>query len=364
MKILRLETYTKSQVGFVKVITDEGAVGIGQMSTFSADITAKVFHQMVAPIALGADAFDLETLERRVMEGTYKFPGSFVCRALTGLDTALWDLHGKLVGKSVCELLGGDPNRVLYPYGSSMRRDITPQDEAARLVRLRDTVGFRAFKIRIGKVNGHDQDQWPGRTEELVPTVRRAVGDDITLKVDGNSCYTPKKAIEVAKLLEDNRVTHFEEPCPYWELDWIAEVTRFINVPVANGEQDYDLKQWARMFWMHAMDIAQPDVCYIGGITRARRVCQMAERVGMPVVPHSANLSMVTLFTMHLLAAIPNAGDFFEFSIEPTPWTDGLYAPALVVRDGQIRIPAGPGWGVTVNPDWLATAERQVSELS
>jgi L-alanine-DL-glutamate epimerase-like enolase superfamily enzyme len=363
MKIQKLETYTKGPLSFVKAYSDEGAEGVGQISTFSADISAKVFHQLVAPIALGADPFDLETLERRVMEGTYKFPGTFVCRALTGLDTALWDLRGKLEGKSVCELLGGDPSKVLYPYGSSMSREITPEDEAARLVRLRDEVGFKAFKIRVGKVNGHDQDQWPGRTEKLVPTVRKAVGPDIDLKVDGNSCYTPAKALEVASLLQDNGVTHFEEPCPYWELDWITEVTRFSNVPIANGEQDYDTNQWKRMIWMHAMDIAQPDVCYIGGITRAMRVAQMAEKAGMPVVPHSANLSMVTLFTMHLLAAIPNAGPHFEFSIERTPWTDDLYAPTLRVENGEIRISQGPGWGVTVNPQWLASAERQVSEL-
>jgi L-alanine-DL-glutamate epimerase-like enolase superfamily enzyme len=364
MKITRLETYTKPNVSFVKVYTDEGAQGFGQISTFSSDISAKVFHQLVAPIALGADPLDTETLERRILEGTYKFPGTFVCRALGGLDTALWDLRGKLEGKAVVELLGGDPNKALHPYGSSMSRDITPKDEAARLVRLRDEKGFQAFKIRVGKVNGHDQDQWPGRTEELVPTVRQALGPAIKLKVDGNSCYTPPKAIEVAKLLADNDVTHFEEPCPYWELDWIAEVTRAIDVPVANGEQDYDIQQWKRMFWMHAMDIAQPDILYLGGVTRTVRVCQMAAQAGMSVVPHSANMSLVTLFTMHVLAAQPNAGPHFEFSIERTPWTDDLYFPALEVRDGECHMPAGPGWGVELNDAWLASAERQVSELS
>ena len=128
-----------------------------------------------------------------------------------------------------------------------------------------------------------------GRTEELVPTVRRAVGDEIDLKVDANSCYTPIKAIEVSKLLQDNGVSHLEEPCPYWELDWTAEVTRATNLSVAGGEQDYDLKQWERMTAAHVMDIAQPDVCYIGGITRAMHAAKMAEKAGMPFVPHSAN---------------------------------------------------------------------------
>jgi len=243
-----------------------------------------------------------------------------------------------------------------------MRRDIKPADEAKRLVRLRDEKGFRAFKIRIGKVCGHDQDQWPGRTESLVPTVRKAIGDDVSLLVDANSCYTPPKAIEVGRILEDNNVCHLEEPCPYWELEWTAKVTAAINVPVAGGEQDNDLAQWRRMIRMRAVDIVQPDICYVGGLTRALRVAAMAAKAKMPCVPHSANLAMVTVFTLHMLGAIPNAGPHLEFSIEPSNWTKGLYEPALEVRNGLVAIPDGPGWGVTVNPKWLAKATRQVSE--
>ncbi len=256
---------------------------------------------------LGRDIEDLDSLCDEVIEATYKFPGSYVCRALTGVDTAIWDLRGKAAGKSVCELLGGTP-RPFRVYGSSMRRDITPEDEAARLSRLRDEFGYRAFKIRVGKVAGHDEDQWPGRTEALVPAVRKALGDDVTILADGNSCYTPGKAIEVGKLLQQHNFGHFEEPCPYWELDWTAEVTSALDIPVAGGEQDYDLKQWERIIDMRAVDIVQPDICYVGGLTRALRVAQMADEAGLPCVPHSANLSLVTVFTLHMMGAIPNAG--------------------------------------------------------
>lgn len=362
MIITKLETYTKHHLGMVRLETEDGSVGYGQLSPFNADISATVFHRQIAPHALGRSTEELETLVDDVKEATYKFPGSYVCRALVGLDTAIWDLRGKREGRSVCELLGGTP-RKLVPYGSSMRRDITPEDEAERLVRLRDEYGYRAFKIRIGSVTGHNADQWPGRTEELVPTVRQAIGDDVALLVDGNSCYTPDRALEVCKLLAENDVCHFEEPCPYWRLDWTAEVTRFSDVPIAGGEQDYDLRQWRRITWSHAVDIAQPDICYIGGLTRALRAAKMAEEAGMSCVPHSANRSLVTVFTLHMLGAIPNVGPHFEFSIELTPWTDDLFEPALEVEDGLVQIPQGPGWGVELNPDWLAGADRQVSEL-
>ena len=363
MKIKSIETFVRPpNVGVVRLRTDDGAEGWGQISTFNADITATILHRQVAPVVLGADASDIEGLTDRVMEATYKFPGSYVCRALTGVDTALWDWRGKLEGKSVCELLGGTP-RPFAAYGSSMRRDITPQDEADRLVRLRDTHGYRAFKIRVGSVNGHDQDQWPGRTETLVPTVRQAIGDDVTLLVDGNSCYTPAKAIEVAKMLHQNNVGHFEEPCPYWQLEWTAEVRRASRVPVAGGEQDYDLQQWKRIIGMPAVDIVQPDVCYIGGVARTLRVARWADKAGLPCVPHSANRSMVTVFTLHVMGAIPNAGPHVEFSIEPTSWVDGLLVEPLEASDGKVDIPAGPGWGVEISPDWLAQAEHQISEL-
>jgi len=361
MKIKSVETFTKGQVAIVRVRTDDGAEGYGQTAPFNADITAQVLHRQVAPHALGRDATDIEGLVERIVEAEYKFPGSYVCRAVGGLDTALWDLRGKIEKKSVCALLGGK-RREVAAYGSSMRRDITPEAEADRMVRARESLGFRAFKLRVGKVCGHDQDQWPGRTEALVTTVRKAVGPDVALLADGNSCYTPAKAIEVGRLLQDLKFGHFEEPCPYWELDWTAEVAKALDLPVAGGEQDCWMYTWRRMIGIHAVDIAQPDVCYLGGISRTLQVARMAADAGISVVPHSANLSMVSVFTLHLLGAIPNPGPHMEFSIEPTAWTDGLYAPALKVADGKVAIPDGPGWGVTINPKWLDSAEHKASE--
>ncbi|MDA1192020.1 MAG: mandelate racemase/muconate lactonizing enzyme family protein [Candidatus Poribacteria bacterium] len=361
MRVQKIETFSTQSLSIVRVTTDDGREGYGQVAPFNADITATVLHRQIAPHVLGADPLDREGISLRCVERNYKFPWSYVCRALAGVDTALWDIAGKLEGKSVCELLGGTP-RPFRVYGSSMRRDITPKDEAERLKRLRGDKGYSAFKIRVGKAVGHDEDQWEGRTEELVPTVRAAIGDDCSLLVDGNSCYTPKRAIEVGKVLADGNVCHFEEPCPYWELEWTAEVAAALELDVAGGEQDNDLAQWARMIRMNAVDVTQPDLCYLGGLTRGLAVAEMAAKAGKPCVPHSANVSMVTLFTLHMMGAIPNAGNYVEFSIEPTSWTDGLYSRALEVVDGKVAIPDAPGWGVTVNPDWLAKADYQASE--
>ena len=365
MKIQTIETYATNDVAMVRVVTDSGAEGWGQVSPYHADISALVLHRQVAPYALGRDALDIEALVTEIPEREHKFPGSYLRRALGGLDTALWDLRGKLEGKSVCELLGGQP-RPFRVYASSMRRDITPEAEAERFQRLRDAHGYDAFKFRVGKECGHDEDEWPGRSEAIVPAVRQALGDEVALLVDANSCYTPAKAIEVGRMLEDNGVCHFEEPCPYWELDWTAEVTRALSLDVTGGEQDCDLAQWRRIVGERVVDVTQPDVCYLGGINRTLKVAQMAQEADLPCTPHSANRSMVTVFTLHLVGAISNAGPYVEFSIEGAdtyPWEIGLFEPALEAKDGKVEIPEGPGWGVEISAGWLARAEKRVSEV-
>jgi L-alanine-DL-glutamate epimerase-like enolase superfamily enzyme len=364
VRITSIETFGKEFVALVCVRTEDGAEGWGQVAPYHADLTALVLHRQIAPHALGREA-DIDGLVSRIPELEHKFPGSHLCRALAGLDTALWDLRGKREGKSVCELLGGRP-RPLRAYASSMRRDISPADEASRLAHLRDQHGFTAFKCRIGKENGHDEDEWPGRTEAIVPAVRRALGDDAVLLVDANGCYTPRRAIEVGKLLGQHGIRHFEEPCPFWELEWTAEVAASLDLDVAGGEQDCLLPVWRRMIELRAVDVVQPDVCYVGGLTRALRIAGWAAERGLRCVPHSANLSLVTVFALHLLGALANAGPYVEYSIEPDtyyPWQVGLFEPALTVRDGLIEIPDGPGWGVEISAAWLARATRLVSEL-
>lgn len=362
MKITSIETFSTRLITIVRVKNDEGYEGYGQIATYHANLSALVLHQQVAPHALGKDHQDIDGLIDYIVTQEHKFPGSHLCRAVGGLDTALWDLRGKMEQKSVCELLGGTPGE-LRVYGSSMSREIKPEDEAERLVRLQDSHGFTAFKIRIANNFGNDVDKWPGRTEAIVPAVRKAIGDDTALMVDANSGYTPKKAIEVGRMLEQYNVAHFEEPCPYPELEWTAEVAAALDVPVAGGEQDTDLAHFQRMINMKAVDIVQPDVLYIGGISRALKVAKMAEKAGIPCTPHAANMSMVTLFTAHFLKAINSAGPYLEYSIEDTEWTKNLYDPVLEVKDGKVVVSDEPGWGVRINPEWLEKAEYKISEL-
>jgi L-alanine-DL-glutamate epimerase-like enolase superfamily enzyme len=362
LTVKSIETFQHNMLALVRITASDGSTGWGQIAPYDADISAQVLHRLIARRVIGRDISDIDAINDDVIDAQLKYPWSFLCRALGGVDTALWDLYGQITGKPVAELLGGSV-RPLPAYGSSMRRDISPADEAARMMRLRDE-GVKAFKIRLGTPGGRNRDAAPGRSEAIIPTVRKAVGPDIILTADANSCYTPDVAIPMGRRLEDSNYSAFEEPCPYWELEWTQEVTRALDMEVQGGEQDNDMAQWRRMIAMRAVDIVQPDICYSGGLTRAWRVSKMAEAAGMITKPHAANVSLVTVFTMHMLAALPKAGEV-EFSIEDaaaiTREARAMFEPALTMKGGQAVMPDGPGWGVRIRPEWLASAERQVT---
>ena len=194
--------------------------------------------------------------------------------------------------------------------------------------------------------------------------MRKTLGNDVNLLVDANSGYTPSKAIKIGHMLTDYGISHFEEPCPYWELDWTQQVTDALDIDVSGGEQDNNMIVWQRMIDTHAVDIVQPDICYMGGITRTLQVAAMAEQAGISCTLHSANLSLVTLFSIHLMSAIKNAGKYVEFSIEGLdyyPWQNRIFTPNFEIRDGQVNLSDLPGWGIEINPEWIASSDYQIS---
>ena len=181
-----------------------------------------------------------------------------------------------------------------------------------------------------------------------------------------NSGYTPNKAIDIGRILEDFDYYQFEEPCPWWELEWTKKVTDTLKIPVSGGEQDNDLAQWRRMIKMRAVDIVQPDVCYMGGITRTLRVAKLAQKANLQLVPHSANLSLVTVFAVHLLGALENAAPYLEYTIEHESGVNRqareVYSPQLDIHDGAVQIPQAPGWGIEISKEWLDKSAHQLSE--
>ncbi len=363
MKISQIETYLGPKHAVVRIVTDDGAEGFGQTAPSAPGITVQVLHELVAPFFLGQNPWDLPRLVARCLAKTYKFPSTFIYRALCGIDTALWDLLGQVTGQPVYRLLGGLERAEVPMYASSMRRDTSPEQEAERLLDRVRQQGFQGVKIKIGDRTNIDSDASPGRTERLIPLMRETLGDAVAISADANGGYSPARAIRIGRLLEDYGYHHFEEPCPFAQIENTAQVADVLDIPIAGGEQDNSLEQFQRMIAIRAVDIVQPDIGYIGGMARSRRVAEMAELAGIPCTPHSSGTSLPRVFTLHLAAAMPACRERQEWSIEDDGGTPGApwYEPALEVIDGIVRVPTAPGWGITISPDYLATTERRVS---
>ena len=358
MKIASIETFSRGPLlAVVRVRTEDGAEGWGQTSPYSADATVHQLHSYVAPFFVGRDPWDWEALVDEFTRKSYKHYGTSLWRALCGIDTAVYDLLGKVTNRPVYQLLGGAVRTSLPVYGSSMSRKTTPEEEADRMIALTETHGFRAFKVRIGDVMGQDKDVWPGRSKKLVNTVRNAMGPDVVLHADANGGFSAPEAIRMGRLLEDLEFGHFEEPCPYYELESTAEVARVLDIPIAGGEQDNMLPHFHRMIESRTVDIVQPDVGYVGGMARMKKIAQMAEAAGIVTTPHCANQTMLQVFSLHLAASQPSATAFQEWSIETIPYFEGIFSPMPVVQDGLVTLGDAPGWGVEILPEFLKKAD-------
>ena len=183
------------------------------------------------------------------------------------------------------------------------------------------------------------------------------------LSADANGAYSPGGAVAVGRRLEEYGYYHLEEPNPSWELDNMGYVADHLDLPIGAGEQEFSLEIIRRMVAERLVDVIQPDVCYIGGMTRARLVAELADLAGIPCTPHCSNRSLIQVFTAHLVLAMPSCTQFQEWTIEPSS-RDPFYGPVPVGTDGFVDVPDAPGWGIEVLPAFLESAERRTSALA
>ena len=363
MKIKKIQSFYKNNICIVKLISEDGAYGFGQCAPYNADITQLVLHKQVCNHVLGQEDNDF-SLADKVILNEYKFTGSYICRAVSGIDTALWDLKGRREKRSVSSIIGKKRERILL-YGSSMQRELPVTQEADRMLQLRTEKGYGSFKIRLGLPNGNDTDNWPGHSEDLVRQCHKVLGPHVEIYADANGGLSVKKSIEYKELLMQNNVKFLEEPCPYWELDKTGEIKKEYEgsgVLIAGGEQEFMFSRIKRMLKEHSVDIYQPDVCYIGGFSRAYAASKLAANEDIFTTPHVANNSMLFPFSIHLMAVADKPWRTMEHSIEKVDWADRLLNRQPQIKDGYVKVPDEPGWGFEPSPAWLAGARVAVSE--
>ncbi len=350
-----MELLRKDDEYFLRVRSKDGAEGIS-VDNGRADLLHPILNRLVMPYFIGKDARDLEELLFGVYRerDNYKFQGLALWCPVAMVEFAILDLLGRIAGEPIGALLGGVIRSSMPFYMASGRRDTSPQQEVDYLKQLIEESGAKAVKYRVGGRMSRNEDASPGRTEQLIPLSRKALGDSIAIHADANSSYDAKHAIPVGRTLEDIDAVYFEEPCPFDDFDDTKKVTEALNIPIALGEQEFSHARFKSMIRHGVADIAQPDLFYYGGLIRSIRVARMAELRGLPTTVHlSGGFGFV--YSLHFAACTPHIGPWQEY-------TGGVdtygkwFDPPLRITDGAISIPAGPGVGVAEPADVLKGA--------
>jgi len=356
VKIASLELLRNGSVYLVRARSADGAVGLAR--TKQVEDFIPILLRRVIPHFLGKDARDLEALVDQVYIANYKMAGQAFWCPVAFVEQSLFDLLGKVAGKSVAELMGGVIRREIPVYLSGSERNTTAEQEVEIYLRALALTGARAVKFKIGGRMSRNADVYPGRTSRLMTLARKRLGDGITIYADANGSYDSTVAIQVGRMLEELKVAFFEEPCPWEELGETKRVADALSIPVAGGEQDASLWRFQWMIQNRVVDIVQPDLNYNGGFIRAARVARMARQAKMWIVPHNTQTDAAACNILQFASAIPNIGPYMEFPCrgphKPLSW----YSPQFEIRNGVVKVPEGPGLGVEYDPEWINKAVR------
>jgi L-alanine-DL-glutamate epimerase-like enolase superfamily enzyme len=356
----------------VRIHTDEGLVGIGETDTnpwvARAMIEAPGTHVMglgLKEMLLGADPREVEALWERMYVGSAMTGrrGLGIC-AIGALDMALWDLRGKVEGKPAWQLMGGAAQPAVTPYASLLPEGNTLDAYATSLVQRAveaKRLGFRAMKLEVcikGPYAHHGLQVDDDRAiADVVRACREAIGPEPTVMVDVAYCWPDwKAALRAIELFADQNIFFVETPLPSDDVDGYAKLAAACHVRIAAGEWLNTRFEFRAYMERDALDVVQPDVGRVGGLTEARRVAIQARDRGLLVVPHCWKSAVGIAASLQLAAVTPNC-PFIEFL--PKQFADSRLRRDLTqsdfeLVDGRLPLPQAPGLGVSLNEAALA----------
>lgn len=357
--------YAKRTAHLVEVETDEGITGWGEcFGPGNVAVANKaIVEQVIQPMVLGMDPMDRDVIWHKVYNllrdhGQKGMP----LQSLSGVDIALWDIAGKVCGQPICKLIGGVHRDSVGVYGYGMMLRPEPVEElAARFVDEAAEIrhaGFAATKMKIGL--------GPKEDVALATAVRRAVGDDFDFMADANHAYTTADAFYVGRGLDELDAYWFEEPVAPEDHAGYAELRAGLKVNIAGGEAEFSRWGWKGLLESRGLDIAQPEVCALGGITEFLRVLALAHAHFTQVVNHVWGSAISVAANLQLLAAMPPLpGGLFprqpwlEFDTTDNKFRDNLLTVPLSIQEqvkkngGTVGVPMGPGLGVEPDRDFI-----------
>lgn len=329
----------------VRVFTDEGIEGLGEMGTgHYIPEAAQAICKFLAPTLIGADPMEIDVLYSKL----YKLGANWGRRGIamgviSGIENALWDIKGKALSVPVWNLLGGRYRKQIRAYASGGMEKPLPNliEEVASYL----DKGFTAVKIRGGYDIKHDCEMCEG--------LRRTLGFDFDLALDCGQGYVPfpwpaKQAEQVVQALAPYKLFFVEEPCRTDDLKAYSAVTRNSSLPIAGGENGCSVYEFKQLIDNDCVDIIQPDVTHAGGIGEVKRAAEYAALNGKTVAPHVFRSGASFAAHLHLLSAIPNAL-IFEYQQIANPLREELLNEPARLVNGMLEAPSSPGLGVHID---------------
>jgi L-alanine-DL-glutamate epimerase-like enolase superfamily enzyme len=346
----------KGRTLFVIVKASNGMFGLGECSPMNMTVLASNIQTLLKPRLIGKDPFQVDPLYDEMLYPNFKLgPMGAISEAIAGVDIALWDLKGKILGVPVYKLLGGkyrDRQPVYFSYGRGGAKTDTPES-VSKLMAQAVERGFTAVKIRMD-FGSQVLDAPDDPAESFISAIRRAVGDKVDVAFDANNGYSPKRAIMIGrKFYEKYNIAWFEEPTPQYDYAAMKEVATALDVPISAGEHEYTLWQFKDLITQSEISIVQPDVSKCGGLTQAKKIATLALAYNKHVVVHNTTPTVATAAVIHFAASCSNAARRQEFPGERADLAP-LFENKLEFERGFMKVPELPGLGLIARENELA----------
>ncbi|MFN0119479.1 MAG: mandelate racemase/muconate lactonizing enzyme family protein [Blastocatellia bacterium] len=357
VKIAAIELLRTGKHFMVRARSTDGAEGLSVGHTSVLATAWPILASRVAPAFAGRDARDLELLlaEVYLRDSNYKWQGLPFWVSVACVEIAILDLLGKVNNKPLGALFGEVIKKDIAVYRASGNRGNTPEAELEFMQKIIGETGASALKFRLGARMRYD-DASTRRDYALLPLLRKTFGDNMTIYGDGNGSYDVPMALRIGRLMEDYKARFFEEPVPFDYYEETREINGKLTIPLAGGEQESSMRRFRWMIEHNCVDVVQPDLLYYGGFCRSIKVARMAAAAGRECTPHMSGGDLGYLYVAHFASVVPNAGPHQEFKDQDETLPVSCDTSTLKCVKGMLRVPTGPGVGVTVDPAYLAKA--------
>jgi L-alanine-DL-glutamate epimerase-like enolase superfamily enzyme len=350
-----LELLKLNNTFLCRVRSKGGAEGISVANNDQMRSLYPVFLNRLQPFFPGKDARDIEKLidEVYVYQSNYKMQNLALWVPLATIEFAILDMLGRIAGKSFGQLLGEIHNTEIAVYQANGERGISAELTIEHLLKEVGETKARALKFKVGGRMSSNFEEPKGRSEKLIPLVRKTFGDRMVIYADSNGSYTAKEAIRIGKIMEEYKLDFYEEPVPFDWYEETKEVADSLNIPIAGGEQEPSLHMFRWLIATDTLQIVQPDMFYFGGMIRSMKVARMAEMFNIECTPHISGSGLGYLYMMHFVSAIPNAGPYHEFKgfNDELPFT--CRTSSLSSNNGVVTVPSGPGLGIEIDAAYI-----------